>query len=414
MLEYPFRHSSLTESRSVLGRLLHSSRWPTILRADTAASDGVRRGVVVSEWTQTGILALVTIASIVTPFGLYSVIAPESSPAPEAFAYLRDTSAFGYGTPPRSNSPFLRVCGTDAPCPGQILDEQCNAAGNNCTVSYDPRVPPTLRDLFNDGAQQISPTVSGPFDIQWRSYSNWTDSFSDIGWFQRQSFRELSNLILDDNIQPVEGLIVDMVSGGIGFRNHTGPVKPLHYGMTWEEDILFIEPETECVNLNISIDFEITTDITAAVGYQNLSITDRGGFSGLSRTQPKFPTTPNGQTNLNLKQRATAAAWLNNFLTMAFYNATGPNPDNVTEINVQKGAVLKFPYPELCNNKSFTLQCPPGSFSFQWNSIQSSQDYGGYLNFFDIKEKPITVKNPYNISSQDFSKISKSHLDEIV
>lgn len=354
------------------------------------------------------ILAIVSIASIVTPLGLYDTIAAEKTPTPESFAYLPDESSFGYGTPPRSTAPFTRTCGEEAACPGQTLNQTCNKARTNCTISYDSLMPSSLRELYGNGSLAIGPGVSGLFDIQWRSYTNTTDPFSNIGWTLKPYFRELSNLILDEKVEPVEGLIVDMVAGGIGFRNHTAPNTTLQYGATWSEDILFIKPETECVDLNITLDFAITTDSDAASGYDNIVFTDHGGLSNLSHVQPEFPGPINGQNSLQLKQRAEAAAWLNNFMTLIYYNATEPDPKSIGKLNVTLGAKFPFPAPNCsitnqskCNNGQF--------FAFEWNSIQSSQNYGGYLNLFNISEGFLAqLPNPHHLTAANLSTIGRS------
>ena len=357
-----------------------------------------------------------TIASIVTPLGLYDVVAPSDDPSVRPFAYVRDNSAFGYGTPPRSSAPFVRVCGTNIPCPGQTLNKVCNDEDTVClNVTYDPIVPTAMRNLFNDGAQDINPTVSGLFDIQWRSYSNWSDGFSSLEWYQRQEFRELANLVLDNKLEAVEGLVVDMVEGGIGFRNHTAP-NATQYGTTWSEDLLFVEPESVCVNLNVTIDFRIINyNANAQAGYQDIYITDKGGLSGLSRLPPQFPSVPNGQGDPFLRQRATAAGWYNNFLTLAFYNATGPDPTNITRNDFKPGQKILPPFPKSCNFSDPETQCPGGSFGFQWNSVQSSPDFGGYLNLFSLAKKPLSVPSPYHVDINNFTDISTfQHVAEMV
>lgn len=175
------------------------------------------------------ILAAVSIASIVTPLGLYDAIAAEENPTTESFTYLPGKSSFGYGTPPRSTAPFTRTCGTEVACPGQTFNQTCNRARTNCTVSYDSLIPSSLRKLYGNGSLNIGPSVSSLFDIQWRSYTNTTDPYSDIGWTRKPYFRELSNLILDEKIEPVEGLIVDMVRGALA--SGTTQLLELRYSM---------------------------------------------------------------------------------------------------------------------------------------------------------------------------------------
>jgi hypothetical protein len=180
----------------------------------------------------------------------------------------------------------------------------------------------------------------------------------------------LSVLILDEDIQLVEGLIVDMKTGGIGFRNHTGPSSASIYGSTWQEDILFIEPETECVNLNWTIDFKVDYS-HASFPIPNLMdpvITDRGGFSKLQRPAPSLETSRNGQGDLGLADRAYTAAWLNNFLTLAYFNETDADPGNITRMDVKDGQV--FPLPP---------HSPLSFDAFQY--IWTNMTYGWYLPF---------------------------------
>ena len=355
------------------------------------------------------VLALVSIASIVTPLGLYDAIAPASSLTSETFSYLRDDSAFGYGTPPRSTAPFTRDCGSNTSCPGQRFNQTCDNNGTSCTaVSYSNIIPPTLRELFGNGSLEMGPTVSGLFDIQWRTYTNTTNRYAELGWSVAPSFRELSNLILDEKIEPVEGLIVDMVEGGIGFRNHTAPQKALDYGATWSEDILFIEPETQCVDLNITLDFEILLDSGTTGGYQNIFVTDRGGMSGLNRTEPSFPSSIVGQSGLQLRDRAYAAAWLNNYMTMAFYNVTGMDPSHIGPLNITEGT--RFPMPLANCSESDQSRCNDTNlFEFDWNSIQTSQNYAGYLNLGSNSNLTNSL-NPNGVTIDDLNSIGKYFL----
>jgi hypothetical protein len=348
----------------------------------------------------TAILSLVSIASIVTPFGLYDTIQPGKYQTKELFTYLRDDSAFGYGTPPRSNAPFTRTCGTDFGCPGQSFNQ------TEDTLLYDPRIPPSIMDLFGDGVTKIGSSVSSLFDIQWRTYSNESDGNSILGWFLQAGFRQLTEVILDGKVEAIEGLIVDMVGGGVGFRNHTAPFPPLLYGSTWTEDILFIEPETQCVNLNITIDFILPDGSTAIGGFTSLNITDRGGLSGLNRIRPSFDTSPNGQTDLNLEQRAYTAAWFNNFMTLVFYNATDPYSTNLTRLDVAEGAAFPIPLPtnmtdiNVCNSSSLL-------YSPEYDAIMSSMYFGGYLNLFNSTNQPSTAANPYGVGDENLTSISK-------
>lgn len=403
----PYLHalSAHAPTRSVLGRFLHSSHWPVILRSDTTATSGVRRRVVISGWLHMWLLALVSIASIVTPFGLYDTIGPAKRQTLEIFGYLHDDSPFGYGTPPRTHAPFTRVC-SDLACPGQTLNQTCRSG--NCTEVYDPRIPTSLRNLFNNGSTTIGSSVSGLFDIQWRTYMNASDPFSILEWYLAVAFRQLDELILGERIVAVEGLIVDTEKGGIGFRNHTAPLPSLQYGSSWAEDILFIEPETQCVDLNITLDFTLPEGVDAVEGFQDLTITDRGGLSGLSRNRPSFAASLNGQTDFDLQERAYTAAWFNNFLTLVFYNLTDPDSANISRLDIMEGATLPVPYPNISSTDS-PLSCDSDNFIVAYDAIMSSMSFGGYLNFAANTSNQTTIgpKNPYGITVSNFSVISK-------
>jgi hypothetical protein len=133
------------------------------------------------------------------------------------------------------------------------------------------------------------------------------------------------------------------------------------------------------VNLNVTMDFQY--DSTAANG--TAVLTDRGGFSALRRQAPSMNIPSNGQGKVNLRERAYNAAWLNNFLTLVYFNATGENPSNITRLDVTRGQ---------------TFPVENTSFSVYSTAVQSSLYFGGYLN--------LNKTNPYNISATNFQIIS--------
>ncbi|KFY38278.1 hypothetical protein V495_06665 [Pseudogymnoascus sp. VKM F-4514 (FW-929)] len=384
---------------SVLGRYLHSTFWPTILSTDAAADTGVRRRVFRTGWIQTIVLTLVSVTSIVTPLGLYNSVEPPKSHTNAPFTYTADNSAFGYGTPPRSDAPFTRLCelGSVA-CPGIASTENCTTKGlaQVCTIDYDGRIPDDLKALFGDGPSSFGATVSSIFDIQWRSYQNALTSM--IGPYLAPVSRQLALLVLDDSVKPYEGLIVDMKEGGIGFRNHTTPRSTYQYGSTWDEDILFVEPETQCVDTNLTLDFTLRPDNTSPDFVDKIFLTDRGGFSSLARTSPNYTVLPNGQ-DLNLRERAYKAAWLNNFYTMMYFNITDPDTSNITRVDAEQGSKFHIRSDETSR------------FGVGQDVIRSSMVFGQYLNLDaplpgGNKSDPHT--NPFNVTSEFFQFITAS------
>jgi hypothetical protein len=331
--------------------------------------------------------------------GLYSSIEPAGSTTEKQFSYIADRSAFGYGTPLRSGGPFTRFCGTESPCPGTTITQTCATRGLaevcNDTI-YESRIPEDLASVFIDGAAAVGPTVASIFDMQYRMYRNSTDQYSKLGWYTKPDYRTMSVQILEDKVKLVEGLITDLHDGGIGFRNHTAPDTTLQYGASWPEDILFIEPETECVPLNLSI-HAITPPWNFNGRFlENISLVDEGGFSDLSPTAPSDSTaTANEQGKLDLKDRAYRAAWLNNYYTMVFLNITDGSSQTQTRVDSVRGQRV-----DLGDGKS-------NNFTIAFSAIQTNLNYGAYLNFTATKNKTF---NPHNVTALDFRTACKSTL----
>lgn len=345
-------------------------------------------------------LGLISLASIITPLGLYDVVTSNGiSGKTDEFRYINDSSPFGIGTPARSNAPFTRQCGNDA-CPGGSKTQNCQQKGLaqvcNDTV-FDRSIPSLYTRLFTDGATSFSPSLSSIFDLEWRSHYNATDAFGSLGWGLKSAYRQMSTLILEPKIHVVEGLIVNTKTGGIGFRNHTVPKATYPYGSTWTEDLLFIEPTTKCVDLNFTFNFHLENKENTVRPYiRGIYIKDAGGLSHLSRKAPvsnlDTPSSYNGQGELSLQSRALNAAWLNNYLTLLYYNLTNPDMDNITRMDAKPGMKIQTNLDSQVNN----------SFAIQYQSIRSNTSYGDYLDF--TKDKP-SGANPFNVTLNHFSKI---------
>jgi len=100
------------------------------------------------------------------------------------------------------------------------------------------------------------------------------------------SFRALSSNILDDSMYLIDGLVVDMGSGGVEFRKHTAPAG-LQYGAEWDEDILFLQPETACVNTNMTPEMQVSPlNATPNSSSPGAYLVDRGGFVNINKTSP--------------------------------------------------------------------------------------------------------------------------------
>jgi hypothetical protein len=408
------------------------------LSTDSAATTGVRTSVSVISWLKTFATISIGLAAIVTPFGLYERIAPGKAPTLEAFHYVQDKSAFGYGTPLQANLSWSRLCGALGlhACPNssnnitKVFENATGEYWHSESDWYDTHVPQHVIDLFESGLSTLNRSVSSIFDIQWRSYT-WSEINDnpdplpiDNGTaYPVGSFRQISSLILNNAVLLVEGLIVDMVNGGIGFRNHSAPrLQP--YGSTWTEDILFIQPETQCVDTNLTLDFSIRKT-TAGGGSPifKLVLTDRGGFANINQTYPTWDRSDT-QNNPELLQRAYKAAWINNAWSMVFMNVTNPRNNSSPPFRYLNSAVGKmFPlhYDDLWD--------PIPSLRLYPDALSVSSLYGYYLSGTDVgvpgsngsqfnisisgqnssyTSKPPLYQNPFKINYENFSLAGKS------
>lgn len=265
-------------------------------------------------------LALIGVAAIVTPLGLYDGIVARLETGPSTFNYIKDTSSMGYGTLPRNNATWSRLCGDYllVPCPNDfnkatiVQDDESSMAVNYTKEWYDTRIPQEVIEGFQSGRANFGDSVSSTFDIQWRSYVKNVindvakgpaidnDTVRTVG-----SYQPLASYVLTDDVIPVEGLVIDAVNGGIGFRNHS---KPTQRHSTWTEDLLFVVPETVCVDTNLTLEFSIPALRSEEMlsGYGNVfkpSIKDLGGFVNLNKTYPAW-SPKNNQDDVNLWYRA--------------------------------------------------------------------------------------------------------------
>lgn len=303
--------------------------------------------------------------------------------------------------------------------------------------NYDSHVPPYVVDAFQSGLTTgaFNRSVSSIFDIQSRYYT-WSlkskhpdrDQPDDGASYPLSSVRQIANTIMDRKIGLVEGLIVDTVNGGIGFRNHSAPPHQTPYGSEWSEDILFVQPESQCVDTNLTLDFMIP-EFNAQRGLvANLVLTDRGGFANLNQTYPEVDMS-DLQHSPNLYDRAYKGAWLNNANTMLFLNVTNPN-------NKSEGSHA-FDYLKSTVGKRFPLAYKDSSGDsgaiVDPYMLQTSTLFGAYIFGLDkgvhslnvtmlnganttVPSKRPLYPNPFNIDSSTFSSAGRcapKHCDKL-
>ena len=351
---------------------------------------------------------------VVTPLGLYDALELGGTQTP-TFVYAVDHGVFGMATGPRLNHTFTRLCGSPPlPCPSGGELGVVSSGGGWINTSYPfglrTRVSDDIIEVFSSGTRGAHTTISNFFDIEWRQLT-WTRehistnnpyTYDNGSAYSVARFQQVDSSILDDSYKVAEGLIVDALDGGLGFRNHTIPAG-LPYGGRWTEDILFIEPETECVNTNLTIGWTITTEISPNIalgegsGFKELALTDRGGFANLTLEYPSF-NRDISQENPSLRDRAYKGAWLNNLYSALVLNVTNSN------YNTNYSGAFKY----LNSNvgKSFPLPSFIQSSGNGINGLFVSRDFGTYLNAGDLDDASM-FPNPEKVTSTEFEEISK-------
>ncbi|KAF9443005.1 hypothetical protein P691DRAFT_764685 [Macrolepiota fuliginosa MF-IS2] len=242
---------------------------------------------------------LAAVAGVLLPLGLSEGPFVLSNFRPLDAQYVPDTSPLAAATTPnRGSYVYGRICGTFdlMTCPGGIDP-------NNTAI------PPSIVGIFNS-------IPHGSFSMQYRQF--FQGDPARVRNFSQSMERAAQTFILCKDSFAVDGLIVDMSSGhpGVGFWNQTLP--NVTNGATWTQDILWLEPVTECVNTNLTFDYILDSYIpNASVEHYNL--TDHGGFSNLTRVQPILNR--DGQ-HIDLIQHAYKGAVWSNLYALLYLNGT--------------------------------------------------------------------------------------------
>ncbi|KAL2196962.1 hypothetical protein P885DRAFT_68872 [Corynascus similis CBS 632.67] len=393
------RDEETAASWSVAAKVLQSSHWTTILRTDSVRTHAVRRPISLASIAIPSATILTAVASVVTPLGLYEDFVSGGWEVCD-FTYVQDSSAYFYGTSPRQNHSFSRVCmfagrGIRNPGPCPFTNDTLIFTGTSSGESWDyptnitTDIPPIIREVYSSGTQGFETTISNFFDIEWRQLSLYKDNDGILNRgvpYTVNMYRQLDSIALDDSVKLIEGLIVDTKSGGIGFRNHTVP-QPPDRNVTWQEDLLFIEPVTTCVDTNLTYDFTQFKEDFVSEATPDYRLTDRGGFVHLNHTYPYYEVS-NPQRNPDLWGRAYKAALLNNFYTMVFLNVSNPaDKDTGTKA---------FEYVNSTVGKSYPIAVNTG-----YTTASLTYQYGDELFPFDTTKGP-KYSNPFNVTKRDW------------
>lgn len=194
--------------------------------------------------------------------------------------------------------------------------------------------------------------------------------------------------------------MVDRKQGSIVFWNHTLPAG-YSKGVTWSEDLLFMEPEVECVNTNLTIDFEISTsigDIKGGAKVAHMFLTDRGGFVNVNTTCPDDPSI-NTTNTPDWETRAYQAAWFTNGISMMFMDITDPTDKT-------KGTkAFKRIDSEL--NQKWEIPVTEIDVS-DYQSLSIVSKFGEHLGLTSSSTDGEEIyNNPYNVKAAEFDYPSK-------
>lgn len=319
--------------RSVIGRQLHSSAWPSILFSDSSTTTKVDLRVTIAANTSIIFVILVTVASIVTPLGLQDKIKRTGSQNFE-FTYVTDDSLFGRSTQRRPDLPLSRICShlAQLPCPGVDFDGVLASILNDGNPSFEDSpnfissttLPKNTTDFFSSASRHS--TVAGPLDVQYRSWTLKNTSISgDNSSYIAGLQRTVDIIIPRESVTLVEGLIVDLTNGGVGFRNHTIPDQSSS-SKSWEEDILWIEPKIGCASTNLSLEFTIGLEGFLST-VTEMFLVDEGGFAELRPDDSfRLKHMPNLNTsNPDVGSRAMHSVLSHNLYLSIAYNLTRVN-----------------------------------------------------------------------------------------
>ncbi|KAK6365389.1 hypothetical protein LTS17_011361 [Exophiala oligosperma] len=202
-------------------------------------------------------------------------------------------------------------------------------------------VPNNLSAIFSSGRNGDRSTVATPFDLEYRSYTLASDEKKQnsvllnstaveprIDLYEKRCVGDMQYgdmLVLANDLVVRDGIVADMINGGLGFRNHTIPLDA-HSGAEWSENLLWLEPESVCVSNNLSVEFKIPSQGGSLS--DEVYLVDQGGIVHM---QVGYPYIDLNQTQLvpQLYGRAHKGAVLTNFNLGAQLNVSEAHPSFV-------------------------------------------------------------------------------------
>ena len=213
------------------------------------------------------------------------------------FHYLPDLSPLGLLTLPPHNFRYIR---------GSKFVGDLSRCMHDGFMGWGEKIQLVLShtiELLESGLSSLNDTVSSLFDFDWRTCVERIHKACHPRVLTKGQYRQISCLIPENKVILIEGLIVDMVNGGIGLRNHSAPQWQPR-GSSWTEDVTFLQSESYCVDTKLTLNFSAPANEDIRYRCVRYSLVDRGGFTDIESTlwpevhraqAHKFPT---------IKQRA--------------------------------------------------------------------------------------------------------------
>ncbi|CAM0142261.1 hypothetical protein VKS41_002256 [Umbelopsis sp. WA50703] len=309
ILIYLMRNDNSPSTWSVFVRILHYSSWPVILSTDVSSAGHADTPVKRIDLLSNIVMILVTITGVLTPLGLVPVVS--QVPIDLVLHSLPDSQPLSLATTSRAQYIEERECSNGllgiGACPGRTLTNVTGQSG----LQTDLTIPPNITSVFS------STNHTSPFDMQYRRFTMATNTLNTTKLHPKPDVGIADSIILSNSLFAVDGLIIDTTdSPGVGIGKLQVPYLP--HGATWNQEVLWIEPETSCVDLGFTLNFQLSSTATTLFS-TNVSLTDQGGFSNFNFTYPVIGR--DGQV-VTMEDRAYKLAYLSNIYIMGAYNIT--------------------------------------------------------------------------------------------
>ena len=373
---------NLSRHRTVVSRIINSTPLPSLLRTDSSANhrDGVSSGIVAMTYFSLATTVILAVAQVLAPIGLSETLVPVGL-ANVTFDYVRDRSSFGAATYRREDYILARTC-MNKSCPG-VPDEWLTHFPEE--FQFSTLLPKNITEVFTSGTLRPNDLRVSPFDIEFRQFvAQQTGNSKEFSEFNVAGIFEYIGQVTSESGYPIrEGIVVDAITGGVAFRNHTVPSGcPTSGRCTWSEDLLWVIPVTSCVRTG----WEFGSQMHLSPGSWQAQMDTTGHFLTYkhdSRVFDELPIDPHRPFHLG--QRLQDASKELTKQIVSTFNLTGSS------------AAWTIPYDyrvwlptDLSQLTSFAL----GVYSFQiYNPGNSWSDGVGYIGI------PKTTK-PENLLSR--------------